>query len=100
MSPDKEQRLQAWAMFARMWISENTRRDELEAHLPMLDEGDLPHALFYATDGDPVMLAKQIEGLFHEGPDLCPFCDHRIAIIELSREDDGQYHCNHCRGQR
>lgn len=66
MSPNKEQRLQAWAMFARMYVSENTRRAEIEECLPMLDEGDLPHAIFYATDGDPVMLAKQIESLFHE----------------------------------
>ncbi len=34
------------------------------------------------------------------GTGLCPFCDHRIANIELERESDGELHCNHCRGER
>ena len=34
------------------------------------------------------------------GKGLCPYCDHRIANIELIREDDGELHCNHCRGSR
>ena len=34
------------------------------------------------------------------GTGLCPYCDHRIANIELKRESDGELHCNHCRGKR
>ncbi len=34
------------------------------------------------------------------GKGLCPYCEHRIAYVELIKEDDGHNHCNHCRGER
>ena len=53
-------------MFARMWVSQTQRPAEIEAYLPMLDEGDLPHVLFYDVDANPVLIAQQVASVMQE----------------------------------